>query len=769
MILDAEIYGQAKEIFHKALPLNQEQRRQFLERECQGRQDIRAEVESLLRYHDGQSPRQQSPYTAVNIAFETTKVSRFQQEFRRLLQNRAARLALLAGITLILLILAKQGRDRLIEAMQREISGHLQTVINSNFLTLDLWAEHRFSEVERWANILSRSPELRDLLHMARTSESPQGALTQAAQQEEIRRILEPALRNGAFLHYAIIDANYRNISTDLSAMIGKKILPNTDLMLVLDRIANGERTLVPRRLVGTAIRDSEVLQKQEYVSWFGVPVRDESGRVIVTLSLAVDAKQHFDRILRVGRWGNSGEIYAFDANAMMLSESRFLDQLVEVGVLKRGQPSGLNVALRDPGGNLTQGYRPTDSHENWPLMQIASRALDGLRKTPAILEGNVLQPYRDYRGMDVIGAWRWHPALGFGLIAEVDAREALYIQRFVDALYTTLMLLFIVVSGFAIITSFALVRLRPAAILGSRLGQYRLLRKVSEGGIGEIYLAQHEFLKRPTAIKILKCDYFDPESIARFEAEVRATSQLSHPNTVAVYDFGRLVNNRVYYAMEYLPGISLARLIEIETRLPCHRTVHLLLQICGSLHEAHSLGLIHRDIKPLNIMICRIGGEYDVVKVVDFGLVRSIKSLMPSEALEALSRQLRGTPAYIAPELLADPLAASVSSDIYSLGVVTYKMLSGRNPFDATHEGALLYDILHAEPQSLGELRPDLPEKLVNLVTQCLAKDPRARPASVEIIHQELTAIPGFSAWTQKDARQWWGLRDHLLIPADS
>jgi serine/threonine-protein kinase len=167
--------------------------------------------------------------------------------------------------------------------------------------------------------------------------------------------------------------------------------------------------------------------------------------------------------------------------------------------------------------------------------------------------------------------------------------------------------------------------------------------------------------------------------------------------------------------------------------------------------------------------MVCRIGGEYDVVKVVDFGLVRSIKSLMPSEPLEALSRHLRGTPAYIAPELLADPLAASVSSDIYSLGVVTYKMLSGRNPFDATHEGALLYDILHAEPQSLAQLRSDLPEKLVNLVTQCLAKDPQARPASVEVIHQELTAITGFSAWTQKEARHWWGLRDHLLIPADS
>ncbi|HYX39416.1 MAG TPA: serine/threonine-protein kinase [Oligoflexus sp.] len=240
------------------------------------------------------------------------------------------------------------------------------------------------------------------------------------------------------------------------------------------------------------------------------------------------------------------------------------------------------------------------------------------------------------------------------------------------------------------------------------------------------------------------------------------------HPNTVAIYDFGRTADRSFYYAMEFLPGISLAKLIEIEKHLPCHRAIHLLLQFCASLKEAHSLGLIHRDIKPLNIMVCRIGGEYDVVKVVDFGLVKSIKNLLPSETLDLLPNALRGTPAYIAPELLAQPLAANARSDIYSVGVLAYKMFSGRNLFEVSSEAGLLYDILYTNPCDLAQLRPDLPDSLVKLVMRCIHKNPQIRPAGMDVLGLELAAVEHRPAWCQADAKQWWGLRDELLLPAE-
>ncbi|HYX34981.1 MAG TPA: serine/threonine-protein kinase, partial [Oligoflexus sp.] len=212
------------------------------------------------------------------------------------------------------------------------------------------------------------------------------------------------------------------------------------------------------------------------------------------------------------------------------------------------------------------------------------------------------------------------------------------------------------------------------------------------------------------------------------------------------------------------MPGISLAKLIEMEKHLPYPRAIHLLLQVCASLKEAHGRGMIHRDIKPLNIMVCMIGGDYDVVKVIDFGLVKRIKDLVPSESFESLSHSIQDTPAYLPPELLAQPSAANPLTDIYSLGVVAYRMLSGRHLFDSTHEAGLIYDIVHTKPGNLAELRPDLPPALVKIVMQCVDKNPLARPPSMQALIAGLTAALNQPAWSQIDAKEWWDLRDDLL-----
>ena len=165
--------------------------------------------------------------------------------------------------------------------------------------------------------------------------------------------------------------------------------------------------------------------------------------------------------------------------------------------------------------------------------------------------------------------------------------------------------------------------RLRRQVAEARQLGQYRLRRRIGAGGMGEVYLAEHQLLKRPCAVKLIRPDdVADPRALERFEREVRLTATLSHPNTVEIYDYGRTEDGTYYYVMEYLPGLSLAELVERHGPLPPGRVVYLLRQVCGALREAHAAGLIHRDIKPSNIFAARRGGMDDVAKLLDFGLV---------------------------------------------------------------------------------------------------------------------------------------------------
>ena len=210
---------------------------------------------------------------------------------------------------------------------------------------------------------------------------------------------------------------------------------------------------------------------------------------------------------------------------------------------------------------------------------------------------------------------------------------------------------------GAALASSFSAARLHREVSQARRVGQYTLQKRIGGGGMGQVYLARHALLKRPTAIKLLRPDQTSPLTIARFEREVQLTSQLTHPNTIEIFDFGRTPEGLFYYAMEYLPGLTLAELVRQEGPLPAERVICILRQVCGSLKEAHAVGLIHRDIKPQNIMLCERGGQWDFVKVLDFGLV---KQLPDGHAPQLTAdQQVSGTPLYIAPEVWIQPQRA--------------------------------------------------------------------------------------------------------------
>jgi serine/threonine protein kinase len=299
------------------------------------------------------------------------------------------------------------------------------------------------------------------------------------------------------------------------------------------------------------------------------------------------------------------------------------------------------------------------------------------------------------------------------------------------------------------------------------QLGQYTLLEKIGAGGMGEVYRASHAMLRRPTAVKLLRPGRTSAEHLRRFEREVQLTSRLTHPNTVAVFDYGRTVDGVFYYAMEYLDGVNLEVLVRHDGAQPAGRVRHILRQVAASLAEAHGVGLIHRDIKPGNvILVPERGGARDVAKVVDFGLVRDLKQETDAGDGDGFA----GTPLYLAPEAITGPETVDARSDLYSLGCVGYFLLTGRPVFEAETVIEVVGKHLHAQPtppdQRIG--RP-VPASLSAFIFSCLQKDPAGRPPSALACIAALDACEDVPPWTDGEASAWWSIEGARLLALPS
>jgi eukaryotic-like serine/threonine-protein kinase len=288
-------------------------------------------------------------------------------------------------------------------------------------------------------------------------------------------------------------------------------------------------------------------------------------------------------------------------------------------------------------------------------------------------------------------------------------------------------------------------------------LGQYTLEDKIGEGGMGAVYRARHALLRRPTAIKLLSAERSTNQDIRRFEREVQLTSMLTHPNTVAVYDFGHTRDGVFYYAMEHLDGISLHDLVERDGPQPPGRVIHILSQIAGALAEAHDVGLVHRDVKPANIFLCERGGIPDFVKVLDFGLVKHVGRADPN-----LSRAdaIAGTPHYMAPESITDPVAIDARVDLYALGAVGYFLLTGTTVFEGHNLVEICSHHIHSTPEPphvrLGPAGT-VSASLEKVILRCLAKAREERPANAGDLLTLLQECQGECTWNIAAAREWW------------
>ncbi|MCB9663227.1 MAG: serine/threonine protein kinase [Alphaproteobacteria bacterium] len=318
-------------------------------------------------------------------------------------------------------------------------------------------------------------------------------------------------------------------------------------------------------------------------------------------------------------------------------------------------------------------------------------------------------------------------------------------------------------------VTATSLFDLRAQAERAQEMGAWRLERRLGAGGMGEVWVARHRRLAQPVAVKLVRpgrltgSEASRADLLARFEREARVTAQLRSPHTIRVFDFGTTEDGVFYYAMELLDGVDLDRLVADQGPLPPARVRHVLLQICDALAEAHEAGLVHRDVKPANVMLCRRGTVHDVATVLDFGLAREVD---PEAAQLTAGGALLGSPVAMAPEM-AQRDQATPRSDLYGLGCIAFWLLAGEHVFRAGTVGAWLVAHATETPRPLGAVAPQpIPRDLERLVARLLAKDPADRPASAREVAEALEALD-LPAWTSTDAAASWARGEGHATPS--
>jgi hypothetical protein len=337
----------------------------------------------------------------------------------------------------------------------------------------------------------------------------------------------------------------------------------------------------------------------------------------------------------------------------------------------------------------------------------------------------------------------------------------------------TVLSILFLAINAFLLVYIVRkLEAVRRSVCEDRRFGNYVIENFIGTGGMGKVYRARHVSMLRPTALKIMQPKNEDiSRAIQRFEREVKLSSTLCHPNTITIYDFGRCDDFTYYYAMEFLVGMDLQRLVEKFGPMPAPRIVHLLKQACGSLSEAHQRGIVHRDIKPSNIFLCVTGGVFDFVKVLDFGLAKEMETA--SESLTSTNAFL-GTPSYVAPEMILDRDKVDGRTDIYMLGCVAYWLLTGHPPFEGGTDAQTLVEHVNNLPKwPSDQTRQDIPPEFERIVMRCLEKEMDRRYQSSAELCAALDELDREKPWLQNQAREWWNrnlpLGDPILTPSHS
>jgi len=522
------------------------------------------------------------------------------------------------------------------------------------------------------------------------------------ASRAQLEAAVRPLLRDVGDATFNVVDREGRLAATRFPDYCGLALHP--EFRARLAPVFEGEARFVRPFRDEARVAGAARVRAGPPLAWVVAPVRDGDGRIVAALGIAQPVNAVFASILQAARPGETGETYAFDEHGALLTAERF--------------------------------------GERAPFTEKS--------------EGVVLDPYVNHRGAEVIGASRWLPEYGMGVALEIDAAEAYAPLRYLNIAFGVVFGALVIAVFAAAATAFSVIRLRREIGGGRKAGAYALERRIGEGGMATVYLARHDLLRRPAAVKLLKSTRSTDEMIGRFEREVQMASSLSHPNTVEIFDYGRTRDGLFYYAMEYLDGLTVSDVLARQNPIPVPRTIHILRQVCSALAEAHAKGIVHRDIKPENIMVCRYGGIYDHVKILDFGLVKHVSQKHSRDLTRGL--RILGTPLYMAPERLRNPADVDARVDIYALGAVGFLMLTGRKLFESADDLQLTSRILNDEAERPSAAAPQpIPVELDLLVLSCVEKRREDRPQRVADLVEAFDALAAEHRWTQREAELWW------------
>lgn len=643
--------------------------------------------------------------------------------------------------------------------MKDSLKSELETLLSVETEMLKNWYSVQISQAGAVADTKSVRDMVSQLVDPA-ASETTRSLDDLHQIRNAIVRDVAPFLDAHDHEGFFIADRNFKIVAASADETIGVQSINQYGF---LAGVFDGRATVSVPMPSLTAIRDENgQLRTGRPCMFAAAPIRDDNLQIIGALALRINPEREFTRILQLGRMGKSGETYAFDRDGVLVSNSRFDHDLILTGLLP-DQPDSksiLNLLLRNPGGDMTRGFRPKLRRSEMPLTKMAESATTGNKGLDVV-------GYGDYRGVPVVGAWTWLAEYDIGLATEIDLDEAyrpLTILSWVFwSLYGLLITASVAIFVFTLVVNRMQREARNAAVQAQELGQYKLEQKLGAGAMGVVYKGYHAMMRRPTAIKLLNIEAMNDSAIARFEHEVQITSQLNHPNTIAIYDFGRTPEGVFYYAMEYLDGIDLQTLVDQYGPQPESRVIQMLMQICGSLYEAHAQGLVHRDIKPANIMINRRGGQPDVIKVLDFGLVINVDAQHNEQGLA-------GTPLYMSPEAIQSPSLVDACSDLYAVGAVGYFLITGKSVFEATNVVDLLQKHVTESPlPPSGRANVTVSQAFEDVLLSCLEKSRARRPQTARDLAQMLLRCQPAGNWTVLDAEAWWTNHDRRQRPGSS
>ena len=651
------------------------------------------------------------------------------------------------------------------QTMEENLHSELQTLLTVERSMLEEWFKVQESSALTLANNRELRKTVSELLATnadAKLRAEPAAAGANERTVAEIQARLEKELEAGMSAHdfvgFVVADKQLKIVASDNDGLLGP-VSPQYENFLT--RTLAGKPTVSPPFPSVVILKDKLGRMRTGTPTMFVcAPVRDDNLQIIAVLALRIRPEREFTDILQLGRIGQSGETYAVNKNGLMVSNSRFDESLIVLGLLPDAEDSAsiLNIQVRDPGGNTTEGFRPAIRRHEMPLTKICAAAVGGG-------SGVLMDSFRDYRGSPSVGAYTWLPDYQLGLITEVDLwefyRPLTIVQRSFYVLYALLGIAAIAIFVFTLIVARVQRQAQKAAIEAKQLGQYRLQEKIGAGAMGVVYKGQHAMLRRPTAIKMLDVERVNEASTQRFEREVQITCKLNNPHTVAIYDYGRTPEGVFYYAMEFLDGVNLQTLVEQYGPQPEGRVANILRQICSSLYEAHSLGLVHRDIKPANIMLNRRGAEPDVVKVLDFGLVKAVDDDKEGKS----GGDMSGTPLYMSPESIQTPESVDACSDLYAVGAVGYFLLTGQTAFHAQTLGELCQQHLTAIPDAPSQrLGRAISPELEHAILACLEKNRSKRPQTARDLAAMLDRVS--QIWSLDDAEAWWSRHERGQQP---